>query len=540
MMSPKTRHADWVIAVFLSLTAVGLHFFSLTHAGGLWRDELCMTNISGLPTLGQVWQTLPYDHCPIVFPVLLRLWSVLGFGETDGGLRILGLGIGLLLLATFWIASRMMGKGLPLLSVALAGLNFTIIRYGDSLRAYGLATVCLLLTMALIWHFMEAPNPGRGLMAGLGAVLCVQALYQNAFFLLGIGIAGATVCFRRGQYRSALAVLSFGAVAALSLLPYLPLISPAQSWWLLNRTGITGARFLNRITEATGILAPVWFALPIVAVLAGMGCFLTKVPRKETDIRQDLILFAGLALVIGLVGFGIFIKEAALPTRVWHYIPAMGFIVVCCDAILPRIHRSVHLLVLVAAVVAGSLAFSAALPILKLRQTNGDVVAALVSQPADRDDLIIVHPCYYGITFAHYYRGTTPWMTLPPLADYRFHRYDLFKVAMQETNAIEPVLEKVKTTLSSGHQVWLVGQLPIPQTEEPPADLPPAPYGPTGWADQPYSEVWGTQVSYFLLHHITNATLLVVTSTNTINPVEDMILVRTSGWRTSADNNPPN
>jgi hypothetical protein len=394
--------------------------------------------------------------------------------------------------------------------------------------------------MALIWHFMEAPNPGRGLMAGLGAVLCVQALYQNAFFLLGIGIAGATVCFRRGQYRSALAVLSFGAVAALSLLPYLPLISPAQSWWLLNRTGITGARFLNRITEATGILAPVWFALPIVAVLAGMGCFLTKVPRKETDIRQDLILFAGLALVIGLVGFGIFIKQAALPTRVWHYIPAMGFIVVCCDAILPRIHRSVHLLVLVAAVVAGSLAFSAALPILKLRQTNGDVVAALVSQPADRDDLIIVHPCYYGITFAHYYRGTTPWMTLPPLADYRFHRYDLFKVAMQETNAIEPVLEKVKTTLSSGHQVWLVGQLPIPQTEEPPADLPPAPYGPTGWADQPYSEVWGTQVSYFLLHHITNATLLVVTSTNTINPVEDMILVRTSGWRTSADNNPPN
>jgi hypothetical protein len=368
----------------------------------------------------------------------------------------------------------------------------------------------------------------------------VQGLYQNAFFLLGIGIAGAAVCFRRGRHRSALAVLSFGAVAALSLLPYLSPIAHAQSWWLINRTGISWAMFLNRIVDATGTLAPVWFGLPIVAVLAGMSCLLTKVRRKETDIRQDLILFAGMALVIGLVGFGIFIKQAALPTKAWHYIPAMGFIVVCCDAILPRIHRSVQLVVLVAAVVAGSLAFSAALPKLKLRQTNGDLVAALVSQPASRDDLIIVHPWYFGITFAHNYRGTAPWMTLPPLTDYRFHRYDLLKAAMQETNPIEPVLERVKTTLSTGHQVWLVGQLPIPQTEEPPADLPPAPYGPLGWADEPYSDVWGTQVSYFLLHHITNAALLVVTSTNTINPAEDMILVRTSGWRSSADFNPPN
>src|SRR5215469_14418393 len=105
MISPKTSHADWVIAVFISLTAVGLHFFSLTHVGGLWRDELCITNISRLPALGQVWQALPYDHCPIAFPILVRLWSLTGFGASDDGLRVLGLGIGLLLLTTFWIAS---------------------------------------------------------------------------------------------------------------------------------------------------------------------------------------------------------------------------------------------------------------------------------------------------------------------------------------------------------------------------------------------------------------------------------------------------
>ena len=81
-----------------------------------------------------------------------------------------------------WVASRTMDQGLPLLSLAFAGLNFTVIRYGDSIRAYGLATVFILLTMSLIWRFIEAPTMRRGLLAGMAAVLSVQTLYQNAFF----------------------------------------------------------------------------------------------------------------------------------------------------------------------------------------------------------------------------------------------------------------------------------------------------------------------------------------------------------------------
>src|SRR5215831_12070863 len=100
MMPPKNSRAAWVIAMCISLAAVGLHIFSLIQIGGLWRDEVCVRNISCLPTLGQVWRALPYDHCPIAFPVLVRLWSGTGFGASDEGLRVLGLGMGLLLLAT--------------------------------------------------------------------------------------------------------------------------------------------------------------------------------------------------------------------------------------------------------------------------------------------------------------------------------------------------------------------------------------------------------------------------------------------------------
>jgi hypothetical protein len=532
-------HPDWIVAVVISLAAIWLHLTFLTHAGGLWRDEVAVANISRLPTLGQTWQALPHDHCPIMFPVLVRLWTMSGPGATDAGLRMLGLVCGLLLLTAYWAAGRMMGKGLSLLSLALAGLNFTMIRYGDSIRAYGLATACMVLAISLIWRFIEVPNAKRGLMAGMAVVLSVQLLYQNAFFVLAICTAGAVVCLRRSQPRNAIAVLSIGAVAALSLLPYISPIYHAQSWWIVNKTGITWAIFLNRMAEATGILAGVWLVLPIVAAVFGAGYALKNRCREDADVQQDLPLFASMALVIGLTGFGIFIKLTGLPTQCWYYLPAMGFAVVCCDVILPRIHPRARLMVLVVAVSAGSLAFSPAFSSLKWRQTNGDLVAAEVSQKAGPDDLVIVHPWYYGLTFAYYYRGTAPWTTLPPLADYRFHRYDLLKAELQKTNAIEPVLEQVKTTLSSGHRVWLVGQIPAPESGAPPVELPPAPYGPQGWADQPYSDAWGAELSYFLIHHITNAAPLVDSSTNFINPMENMTVILVSGWHAPAQNRPP-
>ena len=62
-------------------------------------------------------------------------------------------------------------------------------------------------------------------------------------------------------------------------------------------------------------------------------------------------MFASIALVIGLTGFGFFVKLMGLPTQRWYYIPAMGFAVVCCDVILPRIHQAARIGVLVIAVV---------------------------------------------------------------------------------------------------------------------------------------------------------------------------------------------
>src|SRR5262249_54412730 len=144
------RYSDWIVAVLITLSATYLHALFFLNAGGLWRDEVDLVHLSLLPSLSEVWQRLPHDSCPILMHLVVRAWSAVGFGNTDPGLRVLGLYIGLFLLLAFWLASWTTRKGAPLLALTLAGLNTTIIRAGDSLRGYGLGSALAVLALAII------------------------------------------------------------------------------------------------------------------------------------------------------------------------------------------------------------------------------------------------------------------------------------------------------------------------------------------------------------------------------------------------------
>jgi hypothetical protein len=91
---------------------------------------------------------------------------------------------------------------------------------------------------------------------------------------------------------------------------------------------------------------------------------------------------------------------------------------------------------------------------------------------------------------------------LPALADSSVHRYDLIKERLAATAPIKPVLDRIAQTLASGNRLWIVGELPAPEAgEKAPPDLPPAPESPYGWADMPYSYVWGRQTERFIAAH---------------------------------------
>ena len=530
------RKTYWIAALSLTGAAVLLHFFSFTQAGGLWRDEIAIANIATLPSLAETFRALPHDHCPIVFPAVVRIWTALGLAQTTTGMRVLGLGIGLFLIASFWVASRMMGGETPLLFLSLAAVNPTVIRYGDSIRGYALGIAFIVLTMGLIWRFIEVPKVRRGILAGVGAVVSVQTLYQNAFFLLAICVAGAVVCLRQRRPIKALGVIGMGFAAAISLLPYVKPVLQSQSWWMVNQTGTGLTIAWHHLSHLTGLFLSVWVIVVGFAATFGIVRAMMGAGTEKPGGPPDLPLYGGLALVIGLAGFWIFLKLTGLPTQIWYYIPGLCFAMACSDAVLPRTHPVTGITVLAVAT-AALLVSPTAYAALRWRQTNGDLLAARVARNADVNDLVIVHPWYFGLTYGYYYRGATKWTTLPPIEDYRFHRYDLIKEKLATTNAIAPVMARVEAVLRSGHRIWIVGELSGPPAGAPvPRDPPVAPHGPLGWSDHPYTEAWGNELGYLLEQHITNAVLVVDPLTNAIpiNPVERMKLVVVSGWQVAS------
>src|ERR1700745_1990828 len=120
-VTPVLRYSNWIAAALVTLCAIYLHVLFLLNAGGLWRDEVDLVHLSLLPSFSEVWQNLPHDSCPILMHLAVRAWSAAAdFGNTDAGLRVLGLYVGLFLLLTFWLASWIMRKGVPLLALAVA------------------------------------------------------------------------------------------------------------------------------------------------------------------------------------------------------------------------------------------------------------------------------------------------------------------------------------------------------------------------------------------------------------------------------------
>jgi hypothetical protein len=530
--TPVLRYFNWIIAALVTLFAIYLHVLYLLSAGGLWRDEAAFVHLSLLPSLSSVWHTLGFDHCPILMPLAVRTWSAAGLGNTDLGLRVLGLLVGLFLLLTFWFASWTMRHGAPLLAVTLASLNVTVIRAGDSLRGYGLGSALAVLMLALIWRLTWRPSLAVFSCAVAAAVLSVQSLYQNAFFVFAACCGGFLVCAMERRWRDTLAIFAVGAAAAVSLLPYIPLIVAAQDWYVICKVNLRFSHRWQQLALAIGSPLPIftwmWLALSLGAVATTIFVLFCRRDRFPHRVRS-LVLLAGISLIVGTVGFVLFIKLADFPTQQWYYVPLVAFSAVCLETIFLTAWSWARPAVMILAVVTISTASLLELPSVVCRQTNVDFIAAQLSAQGAPNDYVIVHPWYCGVTFQRYYKGATPWTTLPPLEDHSIHRYDLLKAKLQTSDPIAPVIERISSTLQSGNRVWLVGNLPF--TEEPLPEIRPAPNNPWGWFDVPYSFHWGVQVTQFLSSHCQHYAVVIPPSTNCVNSLENLPVFMATGWK---------
>ena len=336
----------------------------------------------------------------------------------------------------------------------------------------------------LIWRLACRPSLVAFSCAVALAVLSVQSLYQNAFFVFAACCGGFVLCAVERRWRDTIPVLAVGAAAAVSLLPYIPLISRAQDWYIISKVGFLFSRGWQQLSVATGspltVFTWIWIALWIGALAAAISVLFWHRDRLPDRVR-GLILFAGTSLVLGAAGFAFFLKVAALPTQPWYYVPLMAFSAVCLDTIFLAAWRWTRPAAMILAAVTVSTAFVFELPAVICRQTNVDFIAAQLSTQVAPADYVIVHPWHCGVTFNRYYKGAAPWTTLPPLEDHTVQRYDLLKAKMQTKDPIAPVIDRITSTLQSGNRVWLVGNIPFSQ--EPIPEIRPAPNNPWGWFD---------------------------------------------------------
>ena len=549
---PEIALAGLAVAVIILL-----HLYFLFHAGGLWRDEIDSVSIATLPSLGKLWSSLVLESFPALSLLVFRGWST--FAHTDFVWRMLGCAIGLAIAAMYYVnteefclpgASRgpdakfpprsrlPPGKrnAFPLVAWSLIGGSSLIIRWGDSLRGYGLGCLLILFAYGRLRTLSRKPTSRNLLFACLATVLSVQCLYQNAFLVAALCLAAAAAAFLSRNHRAGLTALAAGFVAALSLVPYIPVIRSAKQLWIVGDVTVDWsaiARVLgSALSQPASWTRIGWLGLLALALVA--GTISLRSPRESHGISSNS-LYALISAIAAAAFFLAFIKIARLAPKDWYFLPLLALEAQCAESLLASAGASspARWIRWLAVPILLGPNVTAAVRSLSMPQTDVDYVAGRVAKLAAPQDRVIVMPWYLGTTFARYYRGPAPWTTVPRLSDFSVQRLDLLKEQMRLENAIDPILSDIDATLRSGRRVWLVGPIPSIPHIDAPARLAPAPLGPQGWNEGPYVSGWASQVFFVLERDAREFHAVIPLRTGPTGGMENASLYLAEGWRAS-------
>jgi hypothetical protein len=531
---------EWIIVGLLALIAISLHLRFVTHVGGLWRDEANSVQVATLPTVQEAWRCLEFDSFPILFFGILRGWTGIFGADSDGAFRALGLVVGLGILATLLINVRTLRAGWPVLSFALVGLNPMLIRYGDSTRAYGLGILLLLFTFRSFWRLVDSPSsPGyrKIVSSALLAVLSVQCLYYNSVLLFAICAGAIAVAIRIRAWRTIGIILVIGLIAAISLLPYLPMIRRMHEWTFLVNYPIDLAWLWRRVCEVTGSPDPIgiwlWAGLCVVVFLLTVGLAW----RRSVAVP---VLYAGVTCLVAIPAYAVFLRVLSYYTQPWYYITLTILVASTFDIIfgawdeqatISKILRSLRLVIAIGLICLAGLPAWEEMP---TRHTNVDLVAARLRLDAAKDDLIVTSHWQYAVSLCRYYHGPAKIMTLPPIDDHRFHRYDLALWAMKNPEPFRPAASQMEKTLRGGHKVFIVGGLPPPRPGVPPPRVSLGYRQPDGmWHGGNYDAVWPVLAGYFVYAHAARYTQIPIPVPNRerVQRHEHLALTLVEGWR---------
>ncbi len=527
--------AEWLLGVLLTATIVCLLVIRAMHVGALWRDECAVVQLAEMPSVSDVLRNFQHEAFPPLFPLLVRRYAVV-FGSSDTALRIFGFCVGCLLISAFWFNSRFIGRSVPLLSLALLGLNTTFLVWGTTLRGYGLGSVLIVLAFGLTVKTTIEPTAARVAATTLACLAAVQCLLHNVVLIGALTLSAAAVCLARHNLKQVIVFLGILAVCMISFVPYIRPYSSGSAWSVVVEFPVTlgslWKHFNLALGDPTPTLAWLWH-ISFVTLIAVSIWRLYLLRSKKPASEWDLILFGSLVSVSAVIGYYEFLQLLNYLARSWYYLALLSLLAVALDflgttlASLTWVRIGRLLFAFIALIVLPINAW----PRVIERQTNIDIVSKKVTELAKPTDLIVVVPWQFGIAFNRYYHAATPWITLPTMNDHQVHRYDLLQSKMTSPHPIDDVLEIIGHTLASGNRAWFVGGIKLPRAGENPRVLPPAPDSKSGWDNVAYMESWREQLGAFVLAHTKRQETIPLRSIGPINAFEDIPLTVVEGWQ---------
>jgi hypothetical protein len=490
------------LLVILAFFAVGawLRWLSLTAAGAFWRDEAHSVMIAA------DWSEPLYaDSFPILWIATLRSWlAVVGADADDFSIRLCGALIGLALPVVAVWSTRLRQGDIPWTALALLTLHPVVVIFGGETRGYGLGVLLgLFMAGSIVRLALQAETPLRWGLALLATLLAVQASFTNSSVCAGFVCAGCAVRLFNGQPLAALRLLLIGIIAAATMLPYAVWLFPLARDWAMIVWGQYS--YFDLIRKAWFTLVEGGLFTALVWVAAGLSPLVALAINARRVFPGDeftrRVIFAATALVIATVGIFVYHRFLRVPTQTWYYLPLMSVIVFCSDLIIPVWSRGPIArrgLMLGAFALAGWNLWVSG-PLVRHRLTNVDLIARQIATKADPEDLVVLHPFYYAISFTRYYAGPAPWMTIPDMPrKVAPYGYSVVKAAMTRPEQIDPELARIRAVLHAGHRVWLISSLAPLEPDEDPGRLPTAPNSPYGWSEGAYSAIWGRQLTSVL------------------------------------------
>ena len=504
---------EFLMASAVTVLLAGMQIRYFLRGGGLWQDEIGTVNLASMASLSEMWEQLPNEKIPVFPLLLLRCWVSLGFAS-DMALRVPGLVLGFLILAGFWRLARQFGCLAPLIALAFFGLNFEATRTIGFIRGYGLGILLNLCMLSFVWQYVQNPTRRNFWLAAFSTILTVHTLFNNSVLVFAVLAAGMLVCSLKHEWKKTLLLFFMGLLALATMSIYVPMILRSRDWTVISAPRpdqVTLHEFFSDLMVAMAPLAHFW------AVFWGCAAAVVLLPVVRRNVQPTLsessaerakLLFLGTALVVGAVGYSLFLYNAAQYFPPKHFIVFFGFSAVLAESLLQGVlgrYLSCRLLVLAA---VGIACCSQVVPIWhRAGESESEMtqVARFLEEHANKDDVIVLSHFVLGMIFDRYYHGPAEWFTIPPLKDYRTHRQDLYKRRMLEDDAIKPILDRIENALKNGHKVYVLNpQFNVRPSAGGVLARPPLPD--TGWNMEPYQNEWNWQLNVFLSRHIPNET----------------------------------